>query len=318
MDGKRILVTGGAGFIGSHLVEALLRRGDHIIVFDDFSYGSLDNLSLAAKNKRLKIIRGDVRDLESLRSAAKHVDELFHLAVLNLRFALENPLLAHKVNAMGTLNACIVVRENRNIKKFVFTSSGEAYGNAQYLPIDEKHPLNVTNPYAADKVAGEMYIRAFHECYGIPFIILRLFNTYGPRAQETGYSEVIPRFVERVSSGLPPIIFGDGTQTRNFIYIDDLVEGILSAAQCYELDCDVVNLASAKEISINSLANIVLKLFGKDGDIEPVHTNPRPGDLRRSVASISKANRLFGFKTKVPMEVGLRKYIEWYLQRGPF
>lgn len=323
MSGKRILVTGGAGFIGSHLVEALLERGDQVIVFDDSSYGSVENLS-SAKSERLKVIEGDIRDLQSLRSAAKHVDEIFHLAVLNLRVALENPLLAFEVNVRGTANICMVAKESQDIKKIVFTSTGAVYGRPRYLPRDEMHPLGATNPYAADKVAGEMYLQAFHGSYSVPFVILRVFNTYGPRSQETAYAEVIPRFVDRIMKGLPPIIFGTGKQRMDFTYVTDMVDGIVCAAECDEVLNDAVNLASGEDVSINEVADLILKLLGKKDEIEPIYAEPRPHerlvhtDPPSPIVSVSKAKRLTGYKPRVPLEVGLQEYIEWYRQKETY
>lgn len=320
MKGKSILITGGAGFIGSHLVEALLRRGDQVIVFDDFSYGSIENLG-DAESEGLKVISGDVRELESLQSAAQHVDEIFHLAVLNLRVALEYPSLALDVNVRGTLNVCIVAKENRDIKKIVFTSSAAVYGRPKYFPRDEKHPLGATNPYGADKAAGEMYLQAFHQSYGIPYVIVRLFNTYGPRSQETAYSEVIPRFINRIRRGLSPVIFGTGKQRVDLTYVTDMVDGIVLAAESSEVQNDAVNLASGKDVSVNELAHLLLKLLGGENEIDPVYAEPRPHerlvqtDPPSPIVSVSKAEQLIGYQPRVPLEVGLQKYIEWFQQK---
>jgi UDP-glucose 4-epimerase len=315
MNSKKVLVSGGAGFIGSHLVEKLLETGCKVIVYDNFSYGSMENLSCVASNN-LQVVEGDVTDLESLRSAAKNVDQLFHLAVLNLRVGLEDPLSAFEVNVRGTLNICIIAKENRKIQRTIFTSSGAVYGRAMYFPRDEKHPLDATNPYAADKVAGEMYLRAFHESWKIPYVILRLFNTYGPRSQQTAYAEVIPRFVDRITSGLPPIIFGTGKQRMDFTHVTDIVDGIVRAAESNEALNNIMNLASGQDVSINELADILLKILGKKGEIEPVYAEPRPHEIPvyqevpSPIVSISKAERLVGYKPLMPFEVGVEEYIE--------
>lgn len=311
---KRVLVTGGAGFIGSHLVEKLLDTGCKVIVLDNFLYGSMENLS-SVESENLQVVEGDVTDLGSLRSAAKEVDQVFHLAVLNLRVGLEDPLAAFEANVRGTLNICMIAKENRNIQRTIFTSSGAVYGRPRYLPKDEKHPLDATNPYAADKVAGEMYFRAFHESWGIPFAIVRLFNTYGPRSQQTAYAEVIPRFVDRITSGLPPIIFGTGKQRMDFSHVTDIVEGIVLAAELNEALNDIMNLASGEDVSINELADLVLKLLGKRGEIQPIYAEPRPHEkpvyeeVPSPIVSISKARQLVGYEPKVPFEVGLKEYI---------
>ena len=311
MAERKVLVTGGAGFIGSALVEELINRGDFVTVLDDFSSGSLKNLS-CIKSKNLRVIKGDVRNFESLRAATKHVDRIFHLAVLDLRFSLKDPFPVHEVNATGTVNVCMAVKENPNIKKLIYISSSEAYGTAKYVPMDEEHPLEPTTPYGASKAAGELYVQSFHATFNIPSVIVRPFNTYGPRAREDSYAEVIPKFVKSVDRGLPPEIYGDGKQTRDFTYVTDTVNGIVSASECDDLIGDRVNIAYGKEVSINEVANIVLRIFKKDGEIQPVHTSPRPGDVRRHFASISKAIRMLGYKPRVPIEVGVEKYVKWY------
>jgi len=312
----RILVTGGAGFIGSTLVEALVKRGNEVIVFDDFSNGKLGNLR-SVRKAPLKIVNGDVRNLRDLRAATKHVDEIFHLAVKNLRVSLKEPASVHEVNTTGTFNVCMAAKENKKrIRKLLFTSTGEVYGLAQYFPIDEKHPYGSTQVYAASKVAGEMYIKTFNYLYDIPSIIVRLFNTYGPRSVETGYAEVIPKFLKRASKGLPPIIHGDGEQTRDFTYVSDIVSGIVSASECDKLIGEVVNLASGKETSINKLANLIIRIVGKEEELQPTYTRPRPGDLRKSVSDISKARRLLRYEPKVHLELGLKKYAEWLMNNS--
>jgi UDP-glucose 4-epimerase len=308
---RRVLVTGGAGFIGSSLVEALVNRGDLVTVLDDFSGGSLENLG-RIESENLKVIRGDVRDFETLRTTTKHVDQIFHLAVLNLRLSLKEPFPVHEVNATGTINVCMAVKENPNIKKLIYVSSSEVYGTAKYVPMDEEHPLGPTTPYGASKAAGELYVQSFHTTFGIPSVIVRPFNAYGPRAREDAYAEVIPRFVERVVKGFPPEIHGDGKQTRDFTYVTDTVNGIILASECDDLLGDRVNIAYGKEVSINDVANIVLKIFKKEGEIEPIHTDPRPGDVRRHFASIAKATRTLEFKPKVPIDVGIERYVEWF------
>jgi len=306
----RVLVTGGAGFIGSSLAEQLTKRGDDVVVLDDFSNGKLRNLSHIKSS--LKIVKGDIRNLDELRSVTKHVDEVFHLAVKNLRVSLREPGPVNEVNTTGTLNLLRVVKENRRkIRRILFTSTGEVFGLAKYLPIDENHPYGSTNVYAATKIAGEMYMKTFNHLYNMPIVIVRLFNTYGPRSVETGYAEVIPKFFKRVRAGLPPIIYGDGKQTRDFTYVSDIVNGIIAASECDELIGDAVVLASGKETSIRELADTILKIHGCEGKLEPIYTKPRPGDLRRSVADISKAKRLLGHHPRVPLKSGLQMYGEW-------
>jgi len=317
MKCKKILVTGGAGFIGSHLVEKLIDKGYKVIVFDNFSYGSRENL-FSIDSEKLQVIEGDVTDLESLRSVAKDVDQVYHLAVLNLRVGIDDPLSTFSANVKGTLNICMIAKDNRNIQRTIFTSSGAAYGRPKYLPKDENLPLDATNPYAVEKIAGEMYFRAFHESWDIPYVILRLFNTYGPRSQQTAYAEVIPEFIDRIRMNLPPIIFGTGKQRMDFTYVTDIVEGIVRAAEANETLNNVINLASGRDFSINELAEFLLTRLGKKNEIQPIYDKPRPHEsmvieeVPSPIVSISKAEELIGYKPEVPFETGIEDYINQY------
>lgn len=310
MRGKTILVTGGAGFIGSHLTERLLSSGNKVIVLDSFSTGSLDNLGNADK-AQLTVIHGDIRRINSLRKLMRDVDIVFHLAVQCLVLSLKRPRFVHEVNATGTLNLCITSME-MGIEKLIYISSSEVYGTSIYVPMDENHPLNPTTPYGASKAAGEMYVRSFHNLYDLPSVIVRPFNAYGPRHRMDDYSSVVTKFIERVSENQPPIIFGDGKQTRDFSYVSDIVEGILLAAESPELIGDVVNIGYGQEVSIEDLAQNVLQIFDKENELEPIYKESRGGDVHRHLADISKARRLLEFEPKIPIEKGLRMYVNWW------
>ena len=306
----RILVIGGAGFIGSHLTESLLETSNKIIVLDDLSTGSEGNLRAVSKSLKFKLVKGDVRSARTVEALVRKVDCVYHLAAKSLPVSLERPRIVHEVNATGTFNVCMAARKGR-VKRLVYISSSVVYGTAQYVPIDEGHPLQPRTPYCASKAAGEMYVRSFANAWGIPAVVVRPFNTYGPRARKGVYSSVIPSFVDRCLSGKPPIIYGDGKQTRDFTYISDIVDGIAKAADCDDLLGDVVNVARGEEISVNRIADIVLDLTGMKDKVNPVFEVPRPGDVRRQVADIFKAERMVQFKPKVSIEEGIEKYVKW-------
>jgi UDP-glucose 4-epimerase len=306
LAGKRVLVTGGAGFIGSHLVE-LLSRSNEVTVLDDFSVGAEANL--AAVDPPPRVVKADVRDLAGLARFVSEADVIFHLAVVCLRVSISDPMTAHLVNDLGTLNLLIAAR-NKPIERFVYVSSSEVYGTARRTPMDESHPLDPITPYAATKLAGEAYALSFHRTYGFPATVVRPFNSYGPREHTDGPSgEVIPRFVGRAMAGRPLVVFGDGLQTRDFTWVGDTAKGILLAAECDALVGDCVNIARGEEVSILRIAEMVQRLVGSTSVIE--HQGERPGDVRRHLAGVRRAQSLLGFTAGVGIEEGLERYIQW-------
>ena len=311
---KKILITGGAGFIGSHLVDAL-SKDNHIMVIDNFSSGKRENLSQHLQNQKVEIIEGDIRDKTLLVNVTKNIDILYHLAVQCLRVSIRNPEINHEVNATGTLNLCMASQKN-NIKRFIYISSSEVYGTAKDVPMSEDHPLEPTTVYGASKLAGELYTLAYYRTYGLQSMIIRPFNTYGPRAHFEGlYGEVIPKFILRVLSDMPPLIFGDGTQTRDFTYISDTVKGIIMASECDAIIGQTVNIARGQEISINELAAIIMRTLGKES-LKPRYEQKRPGDVMRHYADVSKAERQFGFKPEIDIEKGIRLYANWFKSKN--
>lgn len=310
LKGAKVLVTGGAGFIGSHLVEALVPLCD-VVVLDNLSSGCRENLQPHLDAGRVPLVEGDVCDKAAVARAIRGCSVVFHCAVQCLRVSFEDPDLVHEVNATGTLNLCRAALQE-NVQRFVYVSSSEVYGTATAVPMQESHPLQPTTPYGASKLAGEMYALTFHRTYGLPALCVRPFNTYGPRSHfEGSYGEVIPKFVVRALNDMPPLIFGDGLQTRDFTYVTDTVEGLLLAAQSEALVGDVVNIACGQEASIRQIANSVLTLLGKP-DLQPVHMAPRPADVRRHYASIRKAQEVLGYRPKIQLAEGLRKFIAWF------
>jgi UDP-glucose 4-epimerase len=306
LEGKRILVTGGAGFIGSHLVEELAPTNG-VTVLDDFSVGSEANL--AAVRSRVRILRGDVTDPASVSAAVADAQVVFHLAVVCLRTSIPDPMRSHLVNDQGTLNLLLAVRE-APVERFVYISSSEVYGTTVQNPMTEEHPLRPTTPYGASKLAGEAYALSFFQTYGTPALVVRPFNTYGPRAHLEGASgEVIPKFVARALAGRPLVIFGDGEQTRDYTWVKDTVRGIRLAAECDALVGDCINIARGEDVSINRLALTVQELLGRRLEIE--HVPGRPGDIRRQHAGVDRARALLSFRAPVGIEEGLARYVEW-------
>jgi UDP-glucose 4-epimerase len=314
ISGRKVLVTGGAGFIGSNLVDALAKN-NHVVILDNFSSGRRENISHHMGSSNVEIVAGDVRDKKILREITKEVDVIYHLAVQCLRVSINDPEINHEVNATGSLNLCMAAHGN-SVKRFVYISSSEVYGTALTVPMDESHPCEPTTVYGASKLAGEKYTLAYHRTYGLPSMVVIPFNTYGPREHfEGAYGEVIPKFVLRALNNTPPVIFGDGSQTRDFTYVTDTVRGILMASECDGMIGHTVNIARGEEVSIKDLAAKIYQKLGK-GHIRPLFEKERPGDVRRHFAGTAKAERLFGFRAEVGIEEGLDMFIKWFTSQG--
>jgi len=296
-------VTGGAGFIGSHLVKALVKAGHQVRVLDNLSTGSIENLADVLNT--IEFVRGDVRDYGAVESAVRGVDAVVHLAALiDVAESVEKPDLYFDVNVRGTYN---VAKASKNVSTFVFASSSAVYGEPIRVPIPEDHPLMPKSPYAASKISGEAFVQAFANQYGFRPVILRLFNVYGPK-QSRAYAGVIIEFIRRVSRGEPPVIFGDGEQTRDFIHVSDVVEAVMLSLR-NEGVRGVFNIGSGEGVTINHLARLILKLMGRE-DLRPVYAPPRPGDIRHSIADISRARKELEFKPKVGLEIGIKELIK--------
>ncbi|OGD93678.1 hypothetical protein A2697_01680 [Candidatus Curtissbacteria bacterium RIFCSPHIGHO2_01_FULL_41_44] len=312
---NKILVTGGAGFIGSNLVKTLVQKSNYVIVVDNFSQGRLENLTSLKNKKNLKIVKADILDTEKMLKASKGVDVVFHLAVQCLRVSLQNPLFVERVNASGTLSMLWSAYKNK-VKKFVYCSTSEVYGSATYTPMDENHPLKPTTVYGASKLSGEIYTQCFGQNFGLKSVIVRPFNTYGYNEHMAGmYGEVIPRFIVRAKNNLPLIVYGDGNQARDFTFVTDTVDGIIKVAAKDSLNGQVVNIACGEEISINRIAHIVIKLVGNK--VKILHQSVRPHDVRRHFADISRARKLLRFTPKINIEKGIKLYLK-YLEENKF
>lgn len=306
IEGKHVLITGGAGFIGSHLVEEMARTNE-VTVLDDFSAGSEENLRDV--HDAVRVVRADIRDRDSVTAAVHQAEVIFHLAVVCLRVSIADPMQSHLVNDLGTLHLLLKGMESP-VERFVYVSSSEVYGDAITIPIGEDHPLRPSTPYAASKLAGEAYALAFFRTYGLPVVVVRPFNAYGPRAHLEGASgEVIPKFVARAMAGRSLVIFGDGEQTRDYTWVKDTVRGIRLAAECDALVGDCVNIARGEAVSINRIAQIVQTLLGTNLEVQ--YWASRPGDLRCQQAGVSKSRERLGFTPSVDIEEGLARYIAW-------
>jgi UDP-glucose 4-epimerase len=303
------IVTGGAGFIGSELVRQLTADGSPVVVIDDLVNGKRENL--ADVEGRVTLLEYDIRDVSAYAPLLRDAEVVYHLACLGVRHSVHSPLENHDVNATGTLRLLEASRV-AGVPKFVYVSSSEVYGTAQRVPMTEDHPTFPNTVYGGSKLAGEAYTRAYHRTYGFPTVIVRPFNTYGPRSHHEGDSgEVIPKFMLRCLAGKPMVIFGDGTQTRDFTYVSDSARGIILAATTATAVGRTLNLGSGFELSINDLARTIAEITERTS-AEVVHDEARPGDVLRLYADMSQARSLLGYEPKVRLEEGLAMLLEWY------
>jgi len=311
---KKVVVTGGAGFIGSHLAEELRERGHSVIIIDNLSTGRKENIaslinstnSITPQTQGVEFIQGSTTNLTLLQEIFKDVQYVFHqAAIASVPQSLEDPLTSNQANLTGTLNVLLAARDN-GAKKVIYASSCAVYGDSPVSPKREDMLPAPLSPYAVAKLAGEYYCQVFQEVYGLPTACLRYFNVFGPR-QDPGsqYAAVIPKFISRVSEGNSPVVFGDGEQTRDFVFVRDVVEANILIAEGDATG--VFNIGRGESVSINQLAELIIGLVGNS--VEPIHEEPRPGDIRHSLADISKA-KSFGYEPKYSLEEGLVETIE--------
>jgi UDP-glucose 4-epimerase len=309
MSLKAVVITGGAGFIGSYLAEELLKRRCKVIILDDLSTGKLENIRhlIDTKGSRnsAEFIRGSITDFALVKNVFRGIDYVFHQAAIpSVLRSIEHPRATHEANITGTLNVLLAAKDN-GVKKVIYASSCAVYGDTPTLPVREDMFPNPQSPYAVTKLAGEYYCQVFHQVYGLPTVCLRYFNVYGPRQDPSSqYAAVIPLFIRKVLDDRPPVIFGDGRQTRDFAFVKDVAEANILAAESDA--AGVYNIGKGERVSINRLARLVIKLVGNG--VEPVHEESRPGDIKHSLADISKA-RQFGYNPKYNLEEGLRETI---------
>jgi UDP-glucose 4-epimerase len=305
------LVIGGAGFIGSALVRRLAEEGP-VRVLDDLSTGHASNI---AGVDDVDLIEGSLLDDDVLRTALREVSTVYHLACLGVRHSIHNPVGNHQVNALGTLRILQASRD-LGLNRVVYCSTSEVYGTAEHVPMDENHPTWPHTVYGGSKLAGEAYTRAYYFTYGLPTVVLRPFNAFGPRSHHEGDSgEVIPKFLVRTRNGLPPIVFGDGSQTRDFTYVDDTAHAIAAAGRSDQAVGETINVGNGKEISVLELARLVTEVAGRP-DLEPEFRPSRPGDVLRLYADSSRAEKILGWTPRVSLEDGLRKTLAWHEEQG--
>jgi UDP-glucose 4-epimerase len=308
------IVTGGAGFIGSELVRQLAERGARVAVIDNLVNGKRENLA-GVPADRVTLLDHDIRELSAYAALLRQADVVYHLACLGVRHSVHSPVENHEVNATATLRLLEASR-SAGVPKFIYVSSSEVYGTARWAPMNEDHPTFPCTVYGGSKLAGEAYTRAFHRTYGYPTVVVRPFNTYGPRSHHEGDSgEVIPKFLLRCLAGKPMVIFGDGTQTRDFTYVSDSARGIIMAGTQAVTIGKTINLGSGIEVTINDLARTVAQIAGRP-DAEVVHDEGRPGDVLRLCADMSQARALLGYEGRVPLAEGLAQLFGWYGSLG--
>ena len=309
-----VLVTGGAGFIGSELVRQLAARGERVLVIDNLINGKRENVA-DVLSEHVVLMQADVRDVDGFRSRLREVKAVYHLACLGVRHSLHSPHENHDVNATATLRLLSACRESE-VPRFVYVSSSEVYGTARWAPMTEDHPTSPCTVYGASKLAGECYARACFRTYGYPACVVRPFNTYGPRSHHEGDSgEVIPKFLLRCLADRPMIVFGDGTQTRDFTYVSDTAAGILLAGNSEASVGETINLGSGQEVSVNDLARTIALVAGRPA-AGIRHDRPRPGDVLRLCADISVAREKLGYAPTVSLAEGLKRLLAWYEAQG--
>lgn len=307
----RVMVTGGAGFIGSELVHQLVDQGYYVTVVDNLTNGKKSNIDDINRDK-MQFCEVDIRDQEAMAPLFGDVKIVFHLACLGVRHSIHSPIENHDVNADASLKMLELAKVH-NVERFLYVSSSEVYGTAHTVPMDESHSTIPHTVYGASKLAGECYARAYHDTYGMDTIVVRPFNAYGPRCHHEGDSgEVIPKFLLRSMTDQPLIVFGEGEQTRDFTYVGDTARGIIVIAQTPTTRGQTLNLGSAKEITIVDLAAKVSQVAGQNS-VNIVHEEARPGDVMRLFSNSNRVKELTGFEPKVGLVEGLTKLKDWYV-----
>lgn len=301
------IVTGAAGFIGSHLVDALLSEGISVLAIDDFSAGKLENLSNHKDNPKLKVVECDVTRIEDLKPHFNGVDIVFHQACSKNTISFSNPARDLEVNALGTLNMLICARDS-GVKKFIHASTGSVYGEAQYYPTDEEHPYRPAGYYGVSKLAGEQYVRAFNDLFGLDTTILRYYHVFGPRQDSSDVGGVVSIFARKALTGESPVIYGDGTQLRSFTYVDDIVAINKHVAMLDGFSGEAFNCASGVKVTIQELADSILKYFNRN-DLNIIYQDWKPGDVLKFDVSNEKLLNT-GFKFNVGYQQGLALTLE--------
>lgn len=307
----RVLVTGGAGFVGSHLCDALISRGDTVTCLDNFFNGSLDNIRHHLTNRRFRRVTGDVCDAALVHDLARDAEVIVHLAAqIHVDRSIVEPRLTYDINVGGTMNVLEAARMT-DVRRVVHASTSEVYGSAQYAPMDEAHPLDAPHPYGASKIAADRMCAAYATTYNLPVTVLRPFNIYGPRQKDSGYGGAISIFTKRAIAGLPPLIYGTGEQSRDYTFVSDAVAGYIVAMDEHAINpSGPVNLGTGKDVTITDIALAICRIAGTD--VAPVHVAPRPNEIERLIADTARARALFDWMPLVSLEDGLRAVVEWH------
>jgi len=305
----KYLVTGGAGFIGSHIVGELVHRGQSVRIVDNFSTGKKENI--APFLEKIELIEGDIKDFKVCQQAAKDMDFILHQAALtSVPRSIEDPLLTNEVNITGTLNLLLASRD-AGVQRFVLASSAAVYGDNPGLPKKEDMEGFPLSPYAASKRMGELYCQVFNRVFGLSTVSLRYFNIFGPRQDPSSqYASVIPNFIGKMLKEKKPVVFGDGEQSRDFLYVSNVVEANILASQAREVSGEVFNIGSEERTSVNALAVKLNEVLDKE--IKPTYEEPRPGDIKHSYADISKARKMLKYEPSVSFSEGLGETVRWY------
>ena len=317
IKGKNILVTGGAGFIGSHLCDALLEKGaGKVVCLDNFFLGKMENIAEAMRHENFVLYRDDARNFGVVEAIIERegIEVVFNMATIALNYSFFNPFDAYMVN-VSIANTLLELLKIGKYKTLIHTSSSEAYGTAQYSPMDENHPTDPTTPYAAGKAAADIMVHSFAKVLPLDIAIVRPFNNYGPRQNAEGpLAGIIPATAKRLKNGGKPVIHGDGEQTRDFIYVKDTVRGLIMAYENENSRGQIMNLGSGKDISMNHLLQEICDYMGYKGEWE--HHESRTSDVRKLCADISKARKLIGFEPEMPFEKGIKETLDWYMNNG--
>jgi len=300
---SRVLVTGGAGFIGSHLVDRLLAEDTEVVAVDSLRSGRLENIKQHLDQEGFRFVKADIRNSAQMKKLVKDVDAVLHQAALvSVSESIENPKLVNDINVNGTMNLLMASLDS-DITRFVLASSSSVYGNSGIPPISEESPPKPLSPYAASKLAAEGYLKAFHEVFGLRTVCLRYFNAYGQRQSYSKYSSVITQFMRRMAENSPFVVFGDGKQTRDFVNVRDVVQTNMLALTENAAIGETFNVATGKSTTINHLAKLIAQIAGEPHEVK--HEKPREGDIKHSVADVSKATRKLKFIPKIALHKGL-------------
>ena len=309
----KILITGAAGFLGSHLSEKYVNEGHIVYALDNLLNGNLNNIRTLLHRKNFKFIHDDVRHQEIYHKLPTDLDAIIHLAAqIHVDRSIVNPEETFNINVNGTMKVLEFARMN-DIQKILFASTSEIYGSAKYVPMNEEHPLSAQHPYGVSKIAADRLCYTYNETYDLGIDIIRCFNFFGPRQKDSGYGGVIAIFINRVLQNKPPIIYGNGNQTRDYMYIDDAVEAydkVLMSTN--NPGKNGINFGSGTEISVNEIAELILKHANSDKNLKAIHVDPRPTEVQRLFADISKAKEILKFKPETDFEKGILLLIEWY------